>query len=135
MNQPILGLEQDRSQRSRKEAIVSDTHSYSPMALVEMDVQESIVSHFAHAGDFLERIETAITAARRASIPVISVRVAFRPSFPEISLQNKAFTALKQQQGSWQTSMTTTEIDPAIAPQLTDIVVTKRRVSAFRGSD
>jgi isochorismate hydrolase len=31
--------------------------------------------------------------------------------------------------------MTTTEIHPAIAPQSTDIVVTKRRVSAFSGSD
>jgi nicotinamidase-related amidase len=31
--------------------------------------------------------------------------------------------------------MTATEIHPAIAPQPTDIVVTKRRVSAFRGSD
>jgi nicotinamidase-related amidase len=31
--------------------------------------------------------------------------------------------------------MTTMEIHPAIAPQPTDIVVTKRRISAFSGSD
>ena len=105
------------------------------MALLVMDVQEGIVARFAQAGDFLTRIQTAITAARSASIPVISVRVAFRPGFPEISPKNKSFTVLKQQQGAWQPSMTATEIHPAIAPQPTDIVVTKRRVSAFSGSD
>lgn len=105
------------------------------MALVVMDVQEGIVTRFAQAGDFLTRIQTAITAARSASIPVIYVRVAFRPGFPEISPQNRSFAALKQQQGASQLSMTATEIHPAIAPQPTDIVVTKRRVSAFSGSD
>jgi len=112
---------------------VSDTHS--PMALLVMDVQEGIVARFVQVGDFLTRIETAITAARRAAILVIYVRVAFRPGFPEISPKNKSFTVLKQQQGAWQPSMTATEIHPAIAPQPTDIVVTKRRVSAFSGSD
>ena len=38
-------------------------------------------------------------------------------------------------QSSSSAPMTTMEIHPAIAPQPTDIVVTKRRVSAFSGSD
>ena len=105
------------------------------MALLVMDVQESIVARFAQADNYLPRIQTAITAARSASLPVIYVRVAFRPGFPEINPQNKAFAALKQQQGAWQPSMNATEIHPAIAPQPTDIVVTKRRISAFSGSD
>lgn len=105
------------------------------MALLVMDVQEGIVARFVQGGDFLERIQTAITAARRASIPVIYVRVAFRPGFPEVSPKNKSFAAIKQQRGSWQPGVATTEIHPTIAPQSTDIVVTKRRVSAFSGSD
>jgi nicotinamidase-related amidase len=105
------------------------------MALLVMDVQEGIVTRFAQTGDVLKRINTAITAARRASILVIYVRVAFRQGYPEISPKNKSFSAFKQQQGSLQTTMTATEIHPAIAPQPTDIVVTKRRVSAFSGSD
>ena len=105
------------------------------MALLVMDVQEAIVTRFAQTGDFLKRINTAITAARTASILVIYVRVAFRQGYPEISPKNKSFSALKQQQGSLQTAMTAMEIHPAIAPQPTDIVVTKRRVSAFSGSD
>ena len=111
---------------------MSDTHTHSQMALLVMDVQAGIVTRFAQTGDFLKRINTAITAA---SIPVIYVVVTFRPGYPEISPRNKSFSAIKQQQSPLQAAMTATEIHPAIAPQLTDIVVTKRRVSAFSGSD
>jgi len=100
-----------------------------------MDIQARIVTRFAQTGDFLKRINTAITAARAASIPVIYVVVTFRPGYPEISPRNKSFSAVKQQQSPSQAAMTATEIDPAIAPQPADIVVTKRRVSAFSGSD
>ena len=112
---------------------MSDTHS--KMALLVMDVQVGIVTRYAQMGDVLTPISAAITAARAATIPVIYVIVAFRPGYPEISPRNKSFSAIKQQQSSLQASMTATEIHPAIAPQSTDIVVTKRRVSAFSGSD
>jgi nicotinamidase-related amidase len=100
-----------------------------------MDVQEGIVARFAPSGDLLTRINTALAAARSAAIPVIYVQVAFRPGYPEISPRNKSFSRARQQLGSLQASPTTMEIHPAIAPQATDIVVTKRRVSAFSGSD
>ena len=104
------------------------------MALLVMDMQAGIVSRYAQAGDVLTPVRTAITAARAASIPVIYVAVAFRPGYPEVSSRNKAFSAIKQQ-SSLSASTTTMEIHPAIAPLPTDIVVTKRRVSAFSGSD
>lgn len=44
-------------------------------------------------------------------------------------------SAIKQLQSSLSVSMTAMDIHPAIALQPTDIVVTKRRVSAFSGSD
>jgi len=59
----------------------------------------------------------------------------FRPGYPEISPRNQVFAAVKQRQSSSSASVTSMEIHPAIAPQPTDIVVTKRRVSAFSGSD
>ena len=83
----------------------------------------------------LTPISTALDAARAASIPVIYVTVAFRPGSPEISPRNKIFAAVKQRQASSSAPMSTMEIHPAIAPQPTDIVVTKRRISAFSGSD
>src|ERR1051326_3888816 len=100
-----------------------------------MDVQAGIVARYVQAGDFLTRINTAITAARAASIPVIYVMVAFRPGYPEISPNNKSFSAIKQGQSPLQANVTAMGIHRDIAPQPTDIVVTKRRVSAFSGSD
>ncbi len=114
---------------------MSDNQTHSQMALLVMDVQAGIVARFAQTGDFLERLNRAITAARAAQIPVIYVVVAFRPGYPEISPRNKSFSTIKRQQSSLQAAMTPMEIHPAIAPQPTDIVVTKRRVSAFSGSD
>src|SRR5690242_4625094 len=108
---------------------------YSHTALLVMDMQQGIVARFAPTSDILTRTNAAITAARAAAIPVIYVVVAFRPGYPEVSPNNKSFSAIKQQQSSFQTGMTAMEIHPAIAPQSTDIVVTKRRVSAFSGSD
>jgi nicotinamidase-related amidase len=114
---------------------MSDTHTHAHTALLVMDVQTGIVTRFAQTSDFLKRMNATITAARAARIPVIYVMVTFRQGYPEISPNNKSFSAIKQQQSQLQATMTATEIHPAIAPQPTDIVVTKRRVSAFSGSD
>ena len=112
---------------------MSETHAN--MALLVMDMQVGIVTRYVQGGDFFTPIHTALDAARAASIPVIYVTVAFRPGYPEISPRNQIFAAVKQRQSSSSAPMTTMEIHPAIAPQPTDIVVTKRRVSAFSGSD
>jgi nicotinamidase-related amidase len=113
---------------------LSNTLTHSHMALLVMDMQVEIVNRFAQASDVLTPTNAAITAARAASIPVIYVVIGFRPGFPEISPRNKSFSATKQRSSS-STPMFTLEIHPAIAPLPTDIVVTKRRVSAFSGSD
>jgi nicotinamidase-related amidase len=107
------------------------SNMHTKMALLVMDVQVGIVSRVAHIGDVLTPISAAITAARAATIPVIYVIVDFRPGYPEMSPRNKAFTAFTQRQSP----LSAMEIHPTIAPQSTDIVVTKRRVSAFSGSD
>lgn len=112
---------------------MSDT--YSKMALLVMDVQVGIVASVAQMGDVLTPISKAITAAHAATIPVIYVAVGFRPGYPEIGSRNKIFSATKQRQIPQSVATASMEIHPAIAPQPNDIVVTKRRVSAFSGSD
>jgi len=112
---------------------MSDTQAKT--ALLVMDMQEGIVTRYVQTSDLLTPVSTAITAARAASIPVIYVTVAFRPGYPEISPNNKIFAATKQRQASMSAPATTMEVHPAIAPEPTDIVVIKRRVSAFSGSD
>jgi nicotinamidase-related amidase len=64
---------------------------------------------------------------------VIFVRVAFRPGHPEVSLRNIAFSALAGSDAF--ADAHATAIHAALAPAPDEVVVTKRRVSAFAGSD
>lgn len=106
-------------------------------ALLVMDVQNSIVSRFASDNtEYLSRMAKAIEAARAAGVPVIYVVVGFRPGFPEISSKNKTFGALKAATGA--ASLATADafqVHESIAPREDEVVVTKRRVSGFAGSD
>jgi nicotinamidase-related amidase len=105
----------------------------APVLLV-MDVQRGIVDRFAEDGSYLDRLAGAIAAARGAGIPVVYVVIGFRPGHPEISPRNKTFSALAAT-GAYSAGSPPTEIHPAVAPDPADAVVTKRRVSAFTGSD
>jgi nicotinamidase-related amidase len=102
--------------------------------LLVMDVQRGVVERFAEDPGYLERLSSAIEAARAAGIPVVYVVVGFRPGHPEISSRNRSFSAIAGS-GAFAEGDPAAEIHPAVAPRPGDIVVTKRRVSAFTGSD
>jgi nicotinamidase-related amidase len=101
-------------------------------ALLVMDVQRAIVERFAD-DDLLERVAEAIAAARGSGIRVIYVRVAFRPGHPEVSARNRTFAAVRDAGGLIDDEGAA--IHDAVAPLPGEVVVTKRRVSAFAGSD
>lgn len=104
-------------------------------ALLVMDAQNGIVSRIETGSErLLANLHAATTAARAAGIPVIYVRVAFRPDAPEISMRNRSFAALAGS-GGMGVDDEATQIHPSLAPQEGDIVVIKKRVSAFAGSD
>jgi nicotinamidase-related amidase len=104
-------------------------------ALLVMDVQQAIVERFAGSGDgLLDRLATAVAAARAAGIPVLYVRVAFRPGYPEVSARNRSFAALSENPG-FGLDDPGTQIHPAVAPEPGDVVLVKKRVSAFSGTD
>lgn len=103
-------------------------------ALLVMDVQNDIVSRFAENGKVLLPFQKAVEAARRHTIPVIFVRVAFRAGYPEVSPRNKSFSAISGT-GRMNVSDTATQIHESVQPQPDEPVVTKLRVSAFAGSD
>lgn len=107
----------------------------SASALLVMDVQQGIVSRYAggHAG-YLARLRRAIDAARAAAVRVIYVTVSFREGFPEVSERNKSFAILRQG-GGFVSGTDATAVHPEVAPRAGDVLVTKRRVSAFAGSD
>jgi nicotinamidase-related amidase len=102
-------------------------------ALLVMDVQRGIIERFADEAGYLQRLSGAITAARAAAIPVVYVTISFRPGHPEISPRNATFAAAAS--GRFIEGTPATEIHPAVAPQPGDLLITKRRVSAFTGSD
>ncbi|MFC4121735.1 cysteine hydrolase family protein [Nonomuraea zeae] len=102
-------------------------------ALLVMDVQRVVVERYPDPG-YLPRLRKAVEAARAGGVPVIYVVVGFRPGYPEISARNKMFGPLAgapADAGSGEA----TRIHPDVAPEPGDVVVTKRRVSAFAGSD
>ncbi|MEY9844294.1 nicotinamidase-related amidase [Streptacidiphilus sp. BW17] len=105
------------------------------VALLVMDVQQGTVERF---GDevLLDRLARAVAAARGARIPVVFVRVAFRPGFPEVSANNRTFSLLVETAGdAFGVDSPGTRIHPAVAPLPGEPVVLKKRVSAFVGSD
>jgi nicotinamidase-related amidase len=104
-------------------------------ALLVMDVQNGVVARHPEGMEtFLDTVGHALAAARSAGIPVIYVRVGFRAGTPEVSSRNRIFSSLATY-GGMRIDDPTTEIHPAIAPRPPDIVVVKKRVSAFTGSD
>ena len=102
--------------------------------LLVMDVQRGIVERAPGDDGYLPRLAGAIDAARAAGIPVIYVVVGFRPGHPEVSARNKSFSAAASS-GRFAAGDPGAEIHPAVAPRDGDLIVTKRRVSAFAGSD
>ncbi|MFE5037453.1 cysteine hydrolase family protein [Streptomyces sp. NPDC056683] len=103
-------------------------------ALLVMDVQQVVVDRFPDAG-YLPRLEKAIDAARGAGVPVIYVVVGFRPGYPEVSARNKTFRGLVGAAPRLAGDSPATQVHPDVAPAPGEPVVTKRRVSAFAGSD
>lgn len=106
----------------------------SRTALLVMDVQRGIVERYATVPGVLSPLERALSAARQVDMPIIYVRVAFRPGYPEVSSHNKSFSAIKGHGGMGQDE-SMTEVHESVRPRPQDVVVVKRRVSAFTGSD
>jgi nicotinamidase-related amidase len=98
-----------------------------------MDVQRVVVDRYPDPG-YLPRLGEAIGAARAGGLRVIYVVVGFRPGYPEISTRNKMFSRLARTAGA-AGSDEATQVHPDVAPEPGDVLVTKRRVSAFAGSD
>ncbi len=99
-----------------------------------MDMQSSILRRLTDTRNLVDKVKKAIGLARERKIPVIYVVVGFRPGAPEISRNNKGFTAYKQSLVSANMDEMI-KIHPELEPQQGEITVTKRRISAFTGSD
>jgi len=106
----------------------------SKTALLVMDVQAGIVAMLPDAAAILNNVTKAIAKARDQKIPVIYVVVGFRQGAPEISPNNKTFSASKERFASVNMAEFM-KVHDDLKPQADEVVVTKRRVSGFAGSD
>src|SRR5438067_8349418 len=103
-------------------------------ALLVMDMQSAILQNLPDATSLTDNVVKAIAYARERKMIVVYVVVGFRAGAPEISSNNKSFAPRKQAMTAdaveaWM------KIHPSVTTLQDDIVVIKRRVSAFIGSD
>ncbi|MFD0024074.1 cysteine hydrolase family protein [Streptomyces sp. NPDC058382] len=103
-------------------------------ALLVMDVQRDIVDIVGGDPGYLPRLGRAIEGARAAGVHVIYVTIALPPGDPEVGPHNRVI-ANAVRDGLFTEGAAGTGIHPDIAPRPGDAVVTKRRGSAFSGSD
>lgn len=106
----------------------------SNTALLVMDMQTAMLGMIPNAAELTSRVAGAIASARSKGMPVIYVVVGFRPGAPEISANNKGFMQAKQMVNNVKPE-DFMQIHPELAPLENEVVVVKRRVSAFAGSD
>lgn len=103
-------------------------------ALLVMDVQNGTVGRLKDKTTYVNTLYKAIQSARSNKIPVIYVVVGFRKGYPEVSPNNKSFSVLMSGTMKFDTEESSMVYD-AVAPLEDEVVVTKKRVSAFTGSD
>jgi nicotinamidase-related amidase len=103
--------------------------------LLVMDFQVGIVERLGNERVLAAAVR-AVEGARSAGVPVMFVRVAFRPGYPEVAGSNLAFGARKHAGDEGMTEASpATQIHAALAPRPEEPVILKRRVGAFSGSD
>lgn len=102
--------------------------------VLSMDFQNDIVTAFSPTDpELLTRAGAVLNCARAAGIPVVHVVVQFRPGHPEIA--DRGMFKMVRDSGRLVEGTPGAAIHPAVAPEEGDVVVTKRRVGAFSGSD
>ena len=104
--------------------------------MILLDLQDGILDSRAkdQKADYLSRVSTSIQRARAAGLHIIYVKTRFRPGHPDLSKRNQ-FLAPLASQGLFIEGDATVNISQEVAPAEGDIVITKRRVSAFSGTD
>lgn len=101
-------------------------------ALLVMDMQAGILGLVNKPDTFVPLLSKTINTARK-SMKIIYVTISFRQGHPEVSPLNPVFGPAAKA-GKFAAGSPETQIEPSIAPVNGDIVVEKKRVSAFTGS-
>ena len=105
-------------------------------AVLSMDMQAGIVSVYSNDETMIRRAAELLDRCRAHRLPVIHIKVGFRPGLPEVSDRNPLFGAIRtspEHQRLFQGDAGA--VHPLLGPKEGDIVIEKHRVSAFTGTD
>ncbi len=106
-------------------------------AVLSLDIQTALVSLYTkQLTEFLPRVASVIAHSRNVCASIFHVRVEFRPGLPEISKRNRILASIKsnpEHRKIFEGALGA--IHPVVEPEKGEIVITKRRVSAFHGTD
>ncbi|AGP53313.1 cysteine hydrolase family protein [Streptomyces rapamycinicus] len=104
-------------------------------ALIIGDMQTGILANYAFSRAPVPPMRSLVHAARAHGILVVFVRTELRASGADVSENNTLFTAFHQAGPLFHEGSGETDIIPQLAPQPEDVVITKRRTSAFAGTE
>ena len=102
-------------------------------ALIIGDLQRGITSAFPFARGAVPPLTELLPRARAAGVLVVFVRIAFRANRADLPPDNPLFSSFFEAREIFHEGMAGTEIDFPV--QADDVVVLKRRASAFAGTD
>lgn len=105
-------------------------------ALLVMDVQGSIVENLKqNKEDYLNKVQKAVDFAHQNELLVIYIVVRFREGYPELNFDNKMFSLIKERSKNISIDQENSLTSPVLKVTKKDLVITKKRVSAFAGND
>lgn len=102
-------------------------------ALIIGDLQRGITGAYPFARQVVAPLTDLLPRARAAGVLVVFVHIAFRPNRADLPPGNPLFSAFFEAKDIFHEGAAGTEIDLPVHDE--DVVVLKRRASAFAGTD
>ncbi|KAJ5672961.1 hypothetical protein N7507_002088 [Penicillium longicatenatum] len=102
--------------------------------LLLLDVQNGIVDQLQLPESFFQGMTTALTAARNHGLNIVHIVTAFRDGYPESSPTN-SFIPSVAARGLFKEGDPSVKVHASVTPISKEPVITKRRVSAFCGTE
>lgn len=102
--------------------------------LLILDVQNGVIDQLENTDTYLERLASTLSTARTNSINVVHVVTAFREGYPESHRNNSSVPSVAAR-GLFKEGDASVQVHSAVTPTATEPVITKRRVSAFFGTE
>ncbi|MGH3620624.1 MAG: cysteine hydrolase family protein [Sciscionella sp.] len=105
------------------------------LAVLIGDLQVGVTRNYPFAADLVPRAAALAAAAREQGNLVVFVRTQLRVNGADVSARNAGVQAIFGMGEDYREGSTGVELDPGLGCHTSDVIVTKRRASAFAGTD